>query len=78
MSAAYPPTGAPDLTQIGDWLQKLAEKELSLRDYFAAQALPVLINLNEQKKVEYQVAAAKLAACAYFAADAMLAERTKS
>ncbi len=55
--------------------RQLPVSELTLRDYFAAKAMAVLINGPQLQNDKG--AAETVAECAYLQADAMLAERTK-
>lgn len=51
---------------------------LSLRDYFAGQALPNVINAADiQSRLNWAEWSAKVAMASYEIADAMLAERSK-
>ena len=64
----HPKDGAPHL---------VIEGGLSIRDWFAGQALPTVIGLNVQggdKRVAFNATFA--AACAYGIADAMIAHRS--
>lgn len=51
---------------------------MSLRDYFAAKALPEAIALQKAMGMGYQVTTLSCALLAYQLADAMLAERLKT
>lgn len=49
---------------------------MSLRDYFAAKALPLAFEIFDSS-ADFQVKPDHLATCVYQIADAMLAERSK-
>ena len=51
---------------------------MSLRDYFAAAALPRMMDLLRRSSIDAKLAAATVAKASYEVADAMLSERAKS
>lgn len=52
-----------------------AEDGMTLRDYFAAQALTAYIAENEARPIQQQAGADALASYAYYSADAMIKAR---
>ena len=64
-----PDDGGPAFPVLGNYAY--SARGMSLRDYFAAQALPALLELKCHTPIE------DVASLAYIAADAMLAERKR-
>lgn len=75
---AHTPAFPSGMIDCGSCWEKWPYLGLTLRDYFAAKALPVIMQASDiQDVLSWDVWATKVADAAYDVADAMLTEREK-